>query len=235
MITTRLNEIINVIENKGIFEIMVENNLIEWLSIDKAKSIDLDYILNHSGSKLISCLINNLKDKYTYDELLLKLCQILITKYGDNWNKLYYALSLDYNPIENYDLTETEIPNITRVETPNITKENTTNTKSNNVTTNNVGISNKTFGFNSSNSVNDNESETTNNQNVTGGTDISSTDTEKGNRTYTETGNRETRKHGNIGVMSVPDQLEKEYNLRMKTFFDVVYRDLDVTLTLPLY
>lgn len=82
-----------------------------WLSEDLADTLDLDYYLSHSGNKYISPIVIKLydNDNTTY---LTKLAKIIILKYSDKWNRIYKAyIQSDYEPLENYSLTESESVN----------------------------------------------------------------------------------------------------------------------------
>ena len=74
-----------------------------------ASNFDLLYIA-HSGDKYISKL-----GILSYDEDFMQpgdrskdIADLIILKFGSNWDKLYYALLQDYDPISNYDRTEHE-------------------------------------------------------------------------------------------------------------------------------
>ena len=77
-----------------------------------AAVLDAEYIGNHSGSKLISPLIQRLLDTDDAAELsaarLQQLAGIIWNRYGVQWGRLYEVLSAEYDPIQNYSMTETE-------------------------------------------------------------------------------------------------------------------------------
>lgn len=132
-------------------------------------------------------------------------------RYGDNLLKIAKAyFDTDYEPLENYSMTQTETPNITRdVTTNQNTKLTVTSDRSDNV-----------YGFNSSSAVPASEG------------DSSSTTEGKGEDNETksvekETGTRTLTRSGNIGVVSSQQMLESELNLRRFDFTEMVYDCLD--------
>lgn len=83
---------------------------VPWKTLNIAAQLDINYHLNRSGKKIVSPLI----ESYTDNEESLTVAQkteiagAVFAIYGDKWSKLYELLSLEYNPISNYDMTETE-------------------------------------------------------------------------------------------------------------------------------
>lgn len=76
---------------------------------DPVKSLDMQYHGNHSGRKLTSPLVDDLLDgsgTLTTDQKK-QLAAVCVSIYGKNWAKLWSTLEFEYNPIENYDMTET--------------------------------------------------------------------------------------------------------------------------------
>ena len=75
---------------------------------DKAADIDLDYYFNRSGQKYISPLVNHFlgTSETLSTEAVSKLSDIAISKYSEHWMKIWNTQILEYNPIENYRMTE---------------------------------------------------------------------------------------------------------------------------------
>jgi len=77
---------------------------------DDITPLNLDMIyIGHSGNKTLSPLakiILGTDTKYTAAERAT-LAGLLIDYYNNKWTRLYSALSVTYNPIENYDKSET--------------------------------------------------------------------------------------------------------------------------------
>ena len=70
--------------------------------------INQDYYYRRSGSKIVSPLVYHFLDdrgKLTTDGCY-SLARIILNDCKINWDKIYKALTVEYSPIENYDLTE---------------------------------------------------------------------------------------------------------------------------------
>ena len=232
-----------------------------WANIH-GQELDLMYFGNHSGDKETSPLLDkfieqnrgNDTPEVLSKEQITSLANILYTRYGVQWDKLYKVLSEEYNPIENYSLIEEETPNITRTETPNITRTETPNVERSKTTsaqsdftvTTDSGAASDVYGFNSNSPVP--QAETSGNstvttrgdsdKNVTTETETETgtrTETETGTRTETETGNRRLTRSGNIGVTTTQQMLESEIKLWEWNFYETVFKDVDTVLTVPKY
>jgi hypothetical protein len=117
----------------GIFHRIQKIGFFSWLTEDMAGDLDTEYIYLRSGDKSISPLLEHTP--------LDKVSSIIVTKFGDKWNRLYDAfITQTYNPLDNYSMTETE----------------KTNSKVKVTSSGTAG----TYGFNSDNSVPTGESST---------------------------------------------------------------------------
>ena len=102
----RLNDVFSDgITGSGIFTAM---NTIQALPFDVSPLImDIEYFGNISGDKIVSPLIDRI---VTGDEISAtekqKLSNIIISMYYERWGKLFDTMSLEYNPIQNYDMVE---------------------------------------------------------------------------------------------------------------------------------
>jgi len=102
----RLNDIFSDgITGDGIFVAM---DAIQSLPFDVSPVImDIEYFGNVSGDKIVSPLIDRV---VTGDEIsateIQKLSNIIISMYYERWQKLFNTMSLEYNPIQNYDMVE---------------------------------------------------------------------------------------------------------------------------------
>ncbi len=108
----KLNEVTNdPINENGIFVALAKLNKLSFLTDDIAKNLDIEYYFNHSGEKTVAPIVRKLyllNSSIMYD----KLAEIIYLRFGDNWTKLYKAyIEADYNPIENYSMTENEKTN----------------------------------------------------------------------------------------------------------------------------
>lgn len=72
-------------------------------------NLDVQYVGNHSGGKLISPLVSDMvKNNALPAEALSRLASIMVSLYGLKWKKLWDTLVMEYNPIENFRSEETE-------------------------------------------------------------------------------------------------------------------------------
>ena len=143
----KLNEVFIDYINNGIFTFL--NSLdVPWKDKNISQQLNLQYHGNISGKKEIAPLVDSLiVENNLTDNSKTMLAMSIFSICSSKWNKLYRILSLEYKPIENYNMTETEKTTSTNENTDTITT-NTTN--SNNVTETNTGT----------NTVNDSENTT---------------------------------------------------------------------------
>ena len=118
----KLYKTINVYIDDGIFSLLQPK--FEWMSVEDAKNLDLDYYLNH-GQRSISPLYEQLINQQSINDnfnALNKLVDIIYLKYKDKWNRIYEAyIKSTYNALENYSMTEVE-KNATKVTSTDSTK-----------------------------------------------------------------------------------------------------------------
>ena len=99
----KLKELISD-DTNGIFHRIQRLGFFQWLTESLASDLDTEYLYNRSGEKTISPLL----EKTSLD----KVASIIVSKFGDKWNRLYDAfITRVYNPIENYSMTESEKTN----------------------------------------------------------------------------------------------------------------------------
>lgn len=226
-------------------------------------SLNYAYHGNHSGDKNVSPIVYKFITGDVADSRS-KLANIIFTMYADKWSKLWDALRIEYNPISNYDMTETETPaeithTITPAETTTTeTPAETTTTITPAETTDTVKppktvVENEVSAFNSS-SYEDNEKTTTTGDSTDKGTDVftvntagsTSIDVDTAGSTSIDVDNagsdvltvqnaRELTRSGNIGVTTSQQMLESEINLRKWLYYESVFNDIDNVLTLSIY
>ena len=110
MMLKKMSDINNIlVSNYGIFKAISNksNSLINWLTSEDAVTLDLEYYLGVSGNKYISPIVERLyeNDDSTY---LSKIADIFILRYASQLKHIYDALNIDYEPLNNYDMKETE-------------------------------------------------------------------------------------------------------------------------------
>lgn len=132
----KLNEVFTDYMNNGIFTFL--NSLdVPWKDKNISQQLNLQYHGNISGKKETSPLVDSLiVENNLTDNSKTMLAMSIFSIYSNKWSRLYRILSLEYEPIENYNMIETEKTTSTNENTDTITT-NTTN--SNNVTETNTG------------------------------------------------------------------------------------------------
>lgn len=198
-----LSDIFNDITN-GIFAKINELYPTPW---DKTLLVDLDYISSYSNKSISPLVEGLLVDGKLTDEGLTKLANILWGRFGKNWDALYKTMNMEYNPIENYSMIETEGSSFNN---SNITQGDS-----------NENSNTSTYGFNSPTATptGGSTSQLTNN----------STNTGKGDS------NRTLKRSGNIGVTTTQQMLESERRLWEYDYFNKVFEQANTLLTIPYY
>lgn len=176
----RLNEVfpVTLLEN-GIFkEIYMELGTSNPFTREIAyNEINLQYHFNNSGDKIISPLVKKLlgdKNELSQSDRT-ELAKIIVGLYKLKWSNLFETLYLEYNPISNYDMTETET----------INTENDYNSTSSN---DSEQTNNTTKTTTDSTTTNASRTDTTTN-NLTERTEVDNTDTTNNTYTGTDTNN----------------------------------------------
>lgn len=227
------------------------------------KNLNMAYHGAHSGDKNISPIVYKFltsEDTGTRS----KLANIIYTMFADKWSKLWDALEIEYNPIENYSMTETETPaEITHTMTPaetteTVTPAETTETLTPPETTETTKpaktiTENEISAFNSS-GYSDNEKTTIAGDDDNKGTSEFEVDTAGTNKFEVDTAgttklevdtagsdvltvqnDRELTRSGNIGVTTSQQMLQSEIELRKWLYYQNVFNDIDTILTLSIY
>lgn len=225
--------------------------------------LDYEYHGNRSGLKTISPLVESIYDKNSEEipnARLIKLCSMFLLMYGTSIDRQWANYVAEYNPIENYSLTESgsdiKTGNDTNVKSGNRTNkkdgsrtiskaesatENGTLTNSASSTT-----ENQIYGFNSSTGVNSDKSTNTQGTTTTfNNTDVETFtnygDTETFNNvqdkmTYNNTVTHSLSRSGNIGVTTSQQMLQSDIDLWQWNFYrDYLFPLADKVLTLPIY
>ena len=136
----------------------------------------------------------------------------LVEIYNNEYTTKVSMLLMDYNPIENYNSSETE--STTSENTTTSGNENTTTTTTNSTTENSGETTNKVSPYDSENFNNDNNTTTTNT--TTGNATDTTTINDSGNISSNGTLTRTLTRKGNIGVTTTQQMIESEYELRAK-------------------
>lgn len=231
MTLTKLNDVFDDwLTGDGIFtdlnDFSVPWKTGEETDADLIKNLNMAYHGSHSGDKNISPIVHKFLTSEDA-ETRKKLAGIIYTMFGDKWSKLWDAFNTEYNPIENYSMTEHEERDdvTTREGSDTLTMTGTDTDVLSGSTENEVSAFNSSgYSDNTQNTQNSTNTET---RNMTDTTTHDTTDTLDGERTLTRS--------GNIGVTTSQQMLQSEIELRKWLYFNSVFNDIDTILTLSIY
>lgn len=213
---------------------------VPWKDLDIARSLNRMYYYANSGDKIISPMLDKMlvgvDPKVLSSEMLAQTALDAFTLFGSRWARLWEVNQYEYNPGENYNMKETETTDYgkTTKRTDDLTRtQNGKDTQ----TPDTVQVeSNKRYGFNSASGELSDVLETTNKGTIE--TDYNSSTKDTGTQETGESGRdtRELTRAGNIGVTTTSQMLTEVIELWKWNFFkDVVFKDLDTILTIPIY
>ena len=152
-----LNDVFTDWITNGIFKHLQALD-VPWKNDITSNELDVIYHGNRSGKKFVGSIVENfLSNNVLSEESKTAIAQAIFAINEKNWNALWNTLNLEYNPIENYNMTETE--NISDVHEGTLTStgedittkndsltntQDTTDTTTNNETITTTGTSNVT-------------------------------------------------------------------------------------------
>ena len=241
----------------GLFSFLAAQGTMPWANAENVDNsvLDIAYFGNHSGGKfcapLVKLLIND--EGVIPAAARVTIAKILISKYLNNWNRLWETNSAVYSPIHNYDMyeerdlattddnVETTDGELSRTGTEGLTHGMVESTQHGR-TEDNV---NYKYGLNTTVYQQNRSDENVSTEGGTTTTTDSGTDTTTRNlvdstdQKVTEdnegTEHEETHRYGNIGVTTTQKLLQEERNLWLWNFFDEVFNDLDKELALAFH
>lgn len=229
-----------------------------WAGEVDPHALDMEYFGNRSGCRECSPLVDKMVNQNGYiisPENSRRLTNIIRALYGENWGRLWTAIKVEYNPLENYSMTETRKltgKDVTKeeIERAGIIDTDTTSNVDEDSTvgeitsegngggtsgvvplngSNPVTIANSTATSSTSNTAQTNTGNTVTVQNSV--TDTTDNETRDGSIDRTE--DIETTRSGNIGVTTSQQMLDSEFELRKRNYFDYVFTCVDEVLTIP--
>ena len=196
-----VNAKVNLLGNVSTFDFMKEYT-------ENAEM--LDFNINHDYENYV--FLTSQKDVQNAYQEFVKLVKSHLLLNSYKYSGLYKTTLLEYNPIENYSMTETgtdtRTPNLTTTDTSNIGSQANSTTSTDSVSpydTQTFTDSNKTV-------VSENN----------GAREDSNTKTETG----TETTKHDFKRSGNIGVTTSQQMLESERKVVNFTFLKIVFRNI---------
>lgn len=246
----QLRKAIQNYQSDGLFARLGVLHDMPWKGKISESLIDIDY-MGLYGRREVSPIVEDFIEDNEGEPLtvlqLNTLANIIYAKYHRNWEELYKSLNYEYNPIHNYNMSETETEELREVSgktkntTDNYTHNGSTSANSNSSGSSSDNQDNSTYGFNSVSSVPTDESDTARTYNdgtVSSGTSSdtssnTSNDVESGNRDNTNS--RKLDKSGNIGVTTTQKLVREERELWLFDFFQTIYKQVNEVMTIPYY
>ena len=236
MMRTKMNEIYPIEwiqdeeNNNTIFRTLSDGDsypsVNDFINEDNCIMLDWDYYVGFSADKFISPLHQKTMDLISAttpkNQIITNLAIIIYNRFATKWKKIYDALMIEYNPLENYSMVEERTPDLTFEETENVNTEVTTNRETN--------ATSKYKGFNASDPVTITSTDGTDDVTTSG----LSADNET-TKTTTNTGTETLTRSGNIGVTTSQQMLESEFKVRQYDFYKMIYNDIDSILCLSVY
>lgn len=205
---------------------------VPWQSENIAEQLDAYFYGTFAGRRFAAYPLMTLADAHetgTLDDDNREAVALYLFKvFGTNWQKMFDTMSFEYDPISNYDMTETENGTDDGTETRNLKSTNTGNVD----TTTNATSSGSVYGFNSAASVPATSGTNGGSDNET--RNLEGTDTGTVDRTTTR--ERTLTRKGNIGVTTSQQMIQSERELWLWNYFrDTVFPDVARALTLDIY
>ena len=236
----------NGLEGDGIFKAIAG---ISWFPGVVPENVDTYFMLKH-GEKLASKVC----DKFADDDGIIQgaklrqLAQVIHNAYIKNWEHEYKTLTVEYNPIENTDYTETIKDKDHRdTEGGTVTTGKTVDTS---VTTGKLKNDSdvNVAGFDSASNVPSSDSTSTTDYTGDGTDPLTVTNTtDYGTKSGTpmtvdNTGSsdgtyeRELRKHGNIGVTTNAQMISSDIDVwKLNNFYDILCSDICKVIALSIF
>lgn len=242
-------------DGKGIFS---EFTSMPWSEVISDSSLlDIDYFGNHSGLKKCSPLLYHMMESdYTLsDSTRLRIANLVKARFLPNWTSLWTTYHLVYDPITDYDLTETgwntkqgAISNSVTGSGSNGGTDNTANIHGEQITdsgSETVTAGQGKYGFNSVQSVpidTGNSSTTLGNTRTHSGTDnnnrtlnLTNSYTESGSKSEGEDSSYSKSRSGITGSHSIQELIQKERELWIEDYFVRVFADIDSVVASLIY
>lgn len=230
------------------------------IDVSQVHAADMDYLLNHSGFKTISTLLEYIANGYVIDDMgdyatiikcnkLVKVSwdyviqqvdkdlinDVIITKYLSKWEKLYDTTTLQFDALSPYSMTVSDIVKFNG----NYSNDDNVTIKSNNKDDGKItakGNSNSsTYGFNSYNAVPTDSNESSNDNTTHNDSTFSGTNIKKSTSGKNTSTNRDITRKGNIGNKSAMQLIEEQRSQLRYIILTEIYNDLDEILTRSKY
>lgn len=224
------------------------NGIFNYINIENTGLTNKNYlnILYHTNNseKSISPLLESfVTDNTITVDNLTTIGHLIEQMYTEKWKGLYKTITLSYNPIENYNMTESENTetDFTNNQTNNSTTQNKNNLSQTDTSTvqNTSNVDMQTYGFNSSTAVdkdkNSSTDDTTNNYTSSSENTMNMTNQNTSSENVNNNTKRTLNRSGNIGVTTNQTMIKQERALWDWNYYNTVFKDIDNLLTLSIY
>lgn len=194
--------------------------------------LDFEYMYNQSGDKIISPAVEkNLTDGELSTADFNKLCDVVWMMYNKRWARLWEILNVEFNPIENYSMSDVHTFEHGHIETNSGT--DTTNRTGTDTVTHTGDNESEVSAFNSS-SYQDASKVT---QNTTDLDTRNMADSLVHGHILTNSGvdTERTTRSGNIGITTSQQMAASSLELWKWNYFYDIFRDVDSIFTITTY
>lgn len=228
----RLSEVLG--DTQKIFTRIMTAHEVPWNEDESITGalLDFEYINNQSGDKIVSPAVEKaLSSGQLSDTSFNTLCDVAWMMYNKRWARLWEILTAEFNPIENYSMTDTHTFEHGKIETNSGT--DTTRRTGTDTVTHTGDNENEVSAFNSS--TYEDAAKVT--QNTTDLDTRNMDDSLVHGHVVTNSGvdTERTTRSGNIGVTTSQQMAQSSIDLWKWNYFYDIFRDVDSIFTLTTY
>lgn len=228
----RLSEVLG--DTQKIFTRIMTVHQVPWNEDEDITGalLDFEYLSNQSGDKIISPAVEKaLSSGVLSDTSFNTLCDVAWMMYNKRWARLWEILTAEFNPIENYSMTDTHTFEHGKIETNSGT--DTTRRTGTDTVTHTGSNENEVSAFNSS--TYEDAAKVT--QNTTDLDTRNMNDALEHGHVITNSGvdTERTTRSGNIGVTTSQQMAQSSIDLWKWNYFYDIFRDIDSIFTITTY
>lgn len=228
----KLSEVLG--DTQKIFTRIMTVHEVPWNEDDSITGalLDFEYLSNQSGDKIISPAVEKaLSSGQLSDTSFNTLCDVAWMMYNKRWARLWEILTAEFNPIENYSMTDTHTFEHGKIETNSGT--DTTRRTGTDTVTHTGDNENEVSAFNSS--TYEDAAKVT--QNTTDLDTRNMNDALEHGHVVTNSGvdTERTTRSGNIGVTTSQQMAQSSIDLWKWNYFYDIFRDIDSIFTITTY
>lgn len=228
----KLSEVLG--DTQKIFTRIMTAHVVPWSEDEDITGalLDFEYLSNQSGDKIISPAVEKaLVSGELSDTSFNTLCDVAWMMYNKRWARLWEILTAEFNPIENYSMTDTHTFEHGKIETNSGT--DTTRRTGTDTVTHTGDNENEVSAFNSS--TYEDAAKVT--QNTTDLDTRNMDDSLVHGHVVTNSGvdTERTTRSGNIGVTTSQQMAQSSIDLWKWNYFYDIFRDIDSIFTITTY